>query len=279
MLEKLEIAYSAHNYGGVHLIVLVHGFQGNSFDMRLIKNNIGLLYPDTLFLCSSANEDYTEHEIAAMGLRLAEEVKNYIKEWCPGPTLGRLSFIGHSLGGLIIRASLEYLAEYSGKMHLFMTLSSPHLGYMYNSSKIIDAGMWILKKWKKSVSLIELSMTDDEDPEKTYLYKLSTKKGLGWFKNLALVSSYQDQYAPFDSARIQICKRAMQDPSKGKVYVQMAKNILSSVAAQCIYRIDVNFKMAQKNIDTMIGRAAHIQFLENQVFMKMLVYRYANFFS
>ena len=78
-------------FRGVHLLVLVHGFQGNSFDMRLIKNNISYLYPNTLFLCSAANEDNTECEIEIMGFRLAEEVKNYINEWCPGQNLGRYS--------------------------------------------------------------------------------------------------------------------------------------------------------------------------------------------
>lgn len=51
-----------------------------------------------------------------------------------------MTFIGHSLGGIIVRAALPYLSEFSNQMHSFMTLSSPHLGYMYNSSKIIDAG-------------------------------------------------------------------------------------------------------------------------------------------
>lgn len=29
----------------LHLVVLVHGFQGNSLDMKLIKNNFSLIYP------------------------------------------------------------------------------------------------------------------------------------------------------------------------------------------------------------------------------------------
>jgi len=29
----------------LHLVVLVHGFQGNSIDMKLIKNTCALLYP------------------------------------------------------------------------------------------------------------------------------------------------------------------------------------------------------------------------------------------
>lgn len=56
--------------------------------------------------------------------------------------------MGHSLGGVIIRAALPYLTEFSTKMHSFITFSSPHLGYMYNNSKIIDAGLLISLKNK-----------------------------------------------------------------------------------------------------------------------------------
>lgn len=156
--------------------MLCHGFQGNSFDMRLVKNNISMLHKQTLFLCATSNEDMTDGEIEDMGVRLSEEVRSYIKEWCPGPNLGRLSFIGHSLGGLIIRAALPYLEEYKDKMHLFMTFSSPHLGYLYNPNKIIDAGLWLLKKWKKSTCLGQLSLTDNKNYEETLIYRLSEYK-------------------------------------------------------------------------------------------------------
>jgi len=43
-----------------------------------------------------------------MGKRLAEEVRRFIKEWCPNGCT-RLSFIGHSLGGLIIRSAIPNL--------------------------------------------------------------------------------------------------------------------------------------------------------------------------
>lgn len=42
--------------------------------MRLMKNNIALLYPDAIFLCSQANEDNTEGDFQEMGIRLAQEV-------------------------------------------------------------------------------------------------------------------------------------------------------------------------------------------------------------
>ncbi len=42
--------------------------------MRLIKNNLSVIYPDALYLCSSSNEDLTEHDIHDMGVNLSKEV-------------------------------------------------------------------------------------------------------------------------------------------------------------------------------------------------------------
>ena len=85
------------------------------------------------------------------------------------------------MGGLIIRAALPHLEEYKDKFYTYISLSSPHLGYMYNSNTLFNAGMWFLKKWRKSVSLTQLSMTDASNIEDTCLYKLSTLQGLNWF--------------------------------------------------------------------------------------------------
>ena len=76
-----------------------------------------------------------------MGERLANEVIQFIRESCPGANLSRLTFIGHSLGGLIIRAALPHLQMFKEKMYGYLSLCSPHLGYMYKSSKLFNAGM------------------------------------------------------------------------------------------------------------------------------------------
>jgi len=90
---------------------------------------------------------------------------------------------------------------------------------MYKSSKLFTTGMWVLKSWKKSVVLNQLSMSDSKNIEQTVLYQLSMQRGLEHFKNIILISSYQDQYAPFDSARIQICGDAAKDQKKGNTYI------------------------------------------------------------
>ena len=45
-------------------------------------------------------------------------------------------------------------------------------------------------------------MSDQSEKTASFLYKLSKKPGLSWFKHVVLVSSNQDTYAPYDSARI-----------------------------------------------------------------------------
>lgn len=143
-----------------------------------------------MILSSVYNEDMTEGDIEESGIRLANEVSNYIRENCPGDSMGQISFIGHSLGGLIIRASLVYLEEYSFKFEQFMSLSTPHLGFGQNSSKLVGAGIWVIKKWKKVKSLQQMTMSDSKEKTETFMYNLSTRVGLNWFKILTFVGSY-----------------------------------------------------------------------------------------
>jgi triacylglycerol esterase/lipase EstA (alpha/beta hydrolase family) len=88
-----------------------------------------------------------------MGIRLADEVKRWIKDWCPKDNFAKISFIGHSLGGLLIRAALPHLDKYKDKMQTILTLATPHLGFMLSTSKVVDTGLWVMKKWKKCICL------------------------------------------------------------------------------------------------------------------------------
>ena len=122
-------------------------------------------------------------------------------------------------------------------------------------------------------------MADTRTIEESCLYKMSKLDGLQWFKYMMLVSSFQDQYAPFDSARLQICREAAKDVTKGNCYIQMVNSLLGNVPAHVLYRLDVNFNIEETNLDSMIGRTAHILFLENEDLMRMIVARYKVIFS
>ena len=53
----------------------------NSFDMRLMKNNIALLYPDAIFLCSQSNEDLPR-------VKLLHDVMFFLNPSCSANGLG-----------------------------------------------------------------------------------------------------------------------------------------------------------------------------------------------
>lgn len=76
-----------------------------------------------------------------------------------------------------------------------------------------------MQKWKKSGSLLQLCLRDKSDLRKCFLYKLSQKSTLHYFKNVLLCGSSQDRYVPSHSARMELCKAAVRDNSiLGAVY-------------------------------------------------------------
>lgn len=264
---------SRKKHSELHLMVLVHGYQGSPQDMQTLRNEISTVFPHTAFLISSSNENKTENSIEYLGNNLAFELKQFIAD-NKAAQIGNISFIGHSLGGLIIRAAIPLLTEYCSKFHLFMTLSSPHLG-VKEASKLVRAGIWIVCNLNKATSLSELRLDDAKKVENSYLYKLSLSAGTELFTHLALVSSPQDRYSPYFSSRIEVIKNSIN--KHYKAYAAMAKNLLAN--RQKLYRIDADFKIQNSNFDSWIGRAGHIEFLENRQFMKFLLYMHPEFFE
>ena len=61
--------------------------------------------------------------------------------------------LGHSMGGLIIRSALPRLYKLKPKFYSFVSFSSPHIGYAYSSSKLVDAGLWFINTMKKCISI------------------------------------------------------------------------------------------------------------------------------
>lgn len=112
-----------------------------------------------------------------MGQILAIEVAGAIRD--SGVT--RVSFVGHSMGGLIIRAALPHLTQYRDMMKTFISLSCPHLGYTKSESTIVGAALWLSNKLSKTTSLSQLTLQDSTDLRKTTLYRLASTPGLSWF--------------------------------------------------------------------------------------------------
>ncbi|KAK1413005.1 hypothetical protein QVD17_34687 [Tagetes erecta] len=120
-----------------HLIVMVNGLIGSAHNWRFAAKQFLKKYPEDIVVhCSKRNSSLlTFNGVDVMGNRLANEVVSVIKRH---PNLQQISFIGHSLGGLIARYAIAKLytrdstnssERIAGLVPInFITIATPHLG-------------------------------------------------------------------------------------------------------------------------------------------------------
>lgn len=209
---------------------------------------------------------------------IADEITSEIEKAKTQGLLTKISFIGHSLGGLTFRAALPHLKRYKDLFHTFITLATPHLGYFHSGNRLLSLGMWVVGGVKGTPVLNELRLLDAPNIEDTAIYRLSKGKGINWFKVVILAGSTQDCYSPIESALIQ-----MSDRLKGnklfRALRKMQQNLVEKLSECNVYRLNANFLISEGSIDTYIGRKAHIQFIDNSELLKMIVYRHGSIFS
>ncbi|XP_057417136.1 uncharacterized protein LOC130711495 [Lotus japonicus] len=277
------------------IVVFVHGFQGHHLDLRLVRNQWLLIDPKVEVLMSDANEDKTSGDFREMGNRLAQEVVCFIKSKMDKASrygeLGdiKLSFVGHSIGNLILRTAIadSMMEPYLRFLHTYISGSGPHLGYLYSSNSLFNSGLWFLKKLKGTQCIHQLIFTDDPDFQNTFIYKLCKQKTLEHFRNIILISSPQDGYVPYHSARIESCQAASRDTSKkGKLFLEMLNDCLDQIRAnpsehRVFMRCDVNFDASAygKNLNSYIGRVAHVEFLDTDIFAKFIMWSFPELFQ
>lgn len=148
-----------------------------------------------------------------------------------------------------------------------MTLSSPHLGSMDGAgSGLTEAGMKVYRMVKTLKALDELNFADSLNMADTFIFKLSKKPCFKYFKNVILCSSPYDNYVPYSSSRIE-CGSAVD------IFTQkMIRNLLEQIPKSTTFiRYDCGFYLKDVNVDYLIGRAAHIEFISNTRFITQLV--------
>ena len=126
----------------MHVVTLVHGNNGSPHDLDFLKREISLKFSsNNLFVLSStSNHNKTSRGIVAGGNSLFDEVYNFLLS---SLKLGqqyivKMSFIGHSLGGLYCRYAIgrfhearlasEFPLNWKFEMVGYYAICSPHLG-------------------------------------------------------------------------------------------------------------------------------------------------------
>ncbi|CAI7730331.1 unnamed protein product, partial [Closterium sp. NIES-53] len=98
------------------------------------------------------------------------------------------------------------------------------------------------------------------------------------FKHIVLFASPQDEYVPYHSARLEVFGAVLRDARLGGVYTSMVEGCLAPFLShpswtsgdRSFIRCDVNFELPQqqRNLNRLLGRAAHIEFLEFPAFIQ-----------
>ncbi|VEL38725.1 unnamed protein product [Protopolystoma xenopodis] len=182
------------------------------------------------------------------------------------------------MGCVLVRACLTSprMSHLLPRLHAFLSLSGPHLGTVYNPSGLVNLGMWVMQKWRKSDSLLQLRLRDapSNQARDAYLYQLSRQPGFELFRYVLLVGSPQDRYVPYHSTRIEFCRAALKDTSElGSIYTEMVNNILQRLIKSprtTVVRYDIHHSLPNST-DAFIGRAAHIAVLDSEVFLEKFI--------
>ncbi|KAG5391027.1 hypothetical protein IGI04_032568 [Brassica rapa subsp. trilocularis] len=164
----LSVEFPGERTEPTHLVVMVNGLIGSAQNWRFAAKQMLKKYPQDLVVhCSRRNHStQTFDGVDVMGQRLAEEVRTVIKRH---PSLQKISFVGHSLGGLIARYAVACLYEQESPQNsddtcdkglieepkerigglepvCFITSATPHLGSRGHKQVPLFSGSRTLEK-------------------------------------------------------------------------------------------------------------------------------------
>ena len=256
-----------------HVFILIHGMDSRYTDLLPIMNEISLVTPNADFILPEwiAGEK-SRLSIKTSGQKVAYEIIETLeRDYDDLDEIGKISFVWHSLGGLIARAAFPHLQEFHCKFYSYWSLGSPHLG-IHNAQAHITIGAIFTEIFSLGNWITELRLADSYSIERTNLYNLSESKGFEHFEHIYFIASAQDTYSPYYSSRVQIFKDDLELPN-ANMLINMNQNILN----QCkngVTRVDVNFNIQKNDFESLIGKTAHIMLLEYQPFLSVLVNRY-----
>ncbi|XVE95095.1 hypothetical protein REPUB_Repub02eG0067000 [Reevesia pubescens] len=206
---EMEVEFPGERNDPTHLVVMVNGINGSAQNWRFAaKQFLNKYAEDVIVHCSESNySKLTFDGVDVMGDRLAEEVKHVISRH---PSVQKISFVSHSLGGLVARYAIALLYEpvltrelsqtngdcrtdhlggshpegkFKGKIAglepiNFITLASPHLGSRWHKQVPILCGSHALEKiaarisWYLGGTVKHLFLTDRRNEKPPLLLQM-----------------------------------------------------------------------------------------------------------
>ncbi|KAI3510590.1 hypothetical protein L1887_17704 [Cichorium endivia] len=196
-----------------HLLVLVHGIYASPSDWRYVEAELKRRLGRHFLIYASSCNTYSKTfaGIDGAGKRLADEVKQVVKST---DSLKRISFLAHSLGGLIARYAVGALYTHNNidekqdgmiaglEAINFITLATPHLGVRGNKQLPFLLGVPILEKIAAPMAPIfvgrtgsQLFLTDGKPDKPPLLLRMTTNCDEGHYMSALGAFRYRILYA------------------------------------------------------------------------------------
>jgi len=104
----------------IHVFVLIHGLDSSYIDMIPLMNEISIVNPNADFILPECMARANSHaEIQKLAKEVADDIIEKLNEEFNIEDVCKISFICHSLGGIVTRAAFPYLLEYKDKFHAY----------------------------------------------------------------------------------------------------------------------------------------------------------------
>lgn len=130
------------------VVFILHGLEGNPFDMRHIRAAVIDAIPSSRVFIVNNNFKLTNEDLNLQARRLALEVREILVSinFFGGPPNAdersqEIIFVGHSLGGLVIREAVQYMQWAQKNLFALATLNTPHLGCLGNRFLVNTGGV------------------------------------------------------------------------------------------------------------------------------------------
>ncbi|CBK23088.2 uncharacterized protein [Blastocystis hominis] len=250
-------------------------------DMHRIISLLNLKYPALKVVALQSCANSMEKSLVVLASKVAQEISGHLQalKLQSRQNLRRISFLGHSVGALILRLAFRnpLLTPYTQFFHLFLSLNAPHCGVTF-SKRSIDWGSRFLAFVNSSQLVDELLLKDDKNPRNTLLYRMSQNSDLSSFHYFYLFSSFQDTFVPFHSERIETNPAILlSEGVEGEVYQEMIssfwRQFRSEFCQTKVKKFDVYYDNLNFSLDSLIGKTAHTNILKDMQVIQMLLYK------
>ncbi|CAI5469456.1 unnamed protein product [Closterium sp. Yama58-4] len=168
--SKLENVIPSTEEEPVHAVILVHGIVSTVRDWDYLRGELKKRLGKRFLIYASSSNEFllTFQGVITAGERLANEVRTLVKK---NPSLQRITFVAHSLGGLFVRYAIALLHEPQNSERVSVggseqrpgsiadlepvcciTLATPHLGVSGKGQLPFLLGLNVLEKLAPSVA-------------------------------------------------------------------------------------------------------------------------------